>query len=103
MNFLVDAPPGVMLGQDKGTPDLMDRPPRPAHQPIITRPLAIWLGLGGLSTAIAALGTMVYAEGIGTSLETVRTLGFVTFSLEPSPPIPHPGHREKRAHPRTVA
>lgn len=81
INFLVDAPPGIRLGQDKATPGLMERKPRPANQNIITRPLAVWLGLGGLSMAIAALGVMAYFENAGASIELVRTLGFVTFSL----------------------
>ena len=36
MNFLVDAPPGAMLGQDKATPGLMQRSPRPAKESIIS-------------------------------------------------------------------
>jgi Ca2+-transporting ATPase len=81
INFLVDAPPGIRLGQDKATPGLMERKPRPASQNIIDRSLAIWLGLGGLSMAVAALGVMWYFEQMGASVEEVRTLGFVTFSL----------------------
>ena len=81
INFLVDAPPGIRLGQDAPTPGLMERKPRPASDSIITRPLAVWLGLGGLSMALAALGIMMYFEKAGAPVETVRTLGFVTFSL----------------------
>jgi P-type Ca2+ transporter type 2C len=81
INFLVDAPPGALLGQDKATPGLMERTPRPARQPIVTRSLAVWLGLGGLSMAVAALGLMALAESRGASLEAVRTVGFITFSL----------------------
>ncbi len=81
INFLVDAPPGIMLGQDKATPGLMERPPRPASQSIITPKLGVWLGLGGLSMAVAALGLMSYFEAAGASEAVVYTLGFVTFSL----------------------
>jgi Ca2+-transporting ATPase len=81
INFLVDAPPGIRLGQDEATPGLMQRKPRPAAQNIITRSLAVWLGLGGLSMAVAALGVMAYFENAGASLEVVRTLGFATFSI----------------------
>ena len=81
INFLVDVPPGIRLGQDAPTPGLMERKPRPASESIITRPLAIWLGLGGLSMALAALGIMMYFEKAGAAVEIVRTLGFVTFSL----------------------
>jgi Ca2+-transporting ATPase len=81
INFLVDAPPGMSLGQDKATPGLMDRKPRPANQGIVDRPLAVWLFLGGLSMAIVSLGVMGFFEQAGASVELVRTLGFVTFSL----------------------
>ncbi len=81
INFLVDAPPGIMLGRDKATPGLMERPPRPAHESIISRNLAGWLGLGGLSMTVATLGLMAYFENAGASEAAVYTLGFVTFSL----------------------
>jgi len=81
INFFVDAPPSMGLGQDKPTPGLMERPPRPANVSIITPTLAIWLGLGGLSMAVATLGLMAYFERAGATTEVVYTLGFVTFSL----------------------
>jgi Ca2+-transporting ATPase len=81
INFLVDVPPGMTLGQDKATPGLMERKPRPASQNIIDRSLAVWLGLGGLSMAVASLGVMWYFEQMGAAVEVIRTLGFVTFSL----------------------
>jgi magnesium-transporting ATPase (P-type) len=43
--------------------------------------LGIWLGLGGLSMAVATLGAMNYVENLGASLEAVRSVGFITFSL----------------------
>lgn len=81
INFLVDAPPGSMLGLDKATPGLMERAPRPANQSIITPKLAGWLFAGGLSMTVATLGLMSWFEQLGYSVEVVYTLGFVTFSL----------------------
>lgn len=81
INFLVDAPPGITLGRDKATPGLMERPPRPASQSIITRKLAVWLGLGGLSMAVATLAILAYFESAGYAGNVIYTLGFVTFSL----------------------
>jgi Ca2+-transporting ATPase len=81
INFLVDAPPGSMLGLDKATPGLMERSPRPANESIIGPKLAVWLGLGGLSMTVATLGLMAYFEWAGASQAVVYTLGFVTFSL----------------------
>ena len=81
INFLVDVPPSIRLGQDKATPGLMGRKPRPANQSIIDRNLAFWLGLGGLAMALSTLAVMAYFETNGWPIEAVRTLGFVTFSL----------------------
>jgi P-type Ca2+ transporter type 2C len=81
INFLVDAPPGIYLGQDMPTPGLMEHAPRPSTRSIITPKLGIWLGLGGLSMAVATLGVMNYVETLGASLEAVRSVGYITFSL----------------------
>ncbi|MCG8346935.1 MAG: cation-translocating P-type ATPase [Chloroflexales bacterium] len=81
INFFVDAPPGATLGLDKATPGLMKQSPRPANESIITRKLAVWLGLGGLSMTVVTLGLMAYFEQAGASQAVVYTLGFVTFSL----------------------
>jgi Ca2+-transporting ATPase len=80
INFLVDAPPGIALGQDKETPGLMQRKPRPANQSIISRWLAVWLGLVGFTMAASCLAAMAYFEKI-YSVEVVQTIGFITFSM----------------------
>ena len=81
INFLVDSPPGMLLGRDKATAGLMAQKPRPANESIVTRPLAVWVALGGLSMTVATLGLMAFLEGRGESLAVARTVGFVTFSL----------------------
>ena len=81
INFLVDSPPGMLLGRDKATAGLMAQKPRPADESIVTRPLAVWVALGGLSMTVATLGLMAFLEGRGESLAVARTVGFVTFSL----------------------
>jgi Ca2+-transporting ATPase len=81
INFLIDAPPGAALGMDNATPGLMEQPPRPAKQSIITPKVAGWLGVGGLSMTIATLGIMAAFEQAGAPTDVVYTLGFVTFSL----------------------
>ncbi len=81
INFLVDVPPGINLGQDSPTPGLMERKPRPSQENIVTRSLAVWLALVGLVMAASTLGLMWFFEQAGASIEIVHTLGFVTFSL----------------------
>jgi P-type Ca2+ transporter type 2C len=48
INFLVNAPFGVALGFDEETPGLMERRPRPRGESILTKPIMISCGLGGL-------------------------------------------------------
>ncbi|CAG0897392.1 unnamed protein product [Cyprideis torosa] len=81
INFLVDAPPGVMLGNDTATGDLMKEAPRDASQGIVTVRLGIWYGLGGLCMAISTLGVMAWFEARGLAVEVLYTLGFVCFTL----------------------
>ena len=53
INFLVNAPFGVALGFDEETPGLMSRRPRPRGESILTKPMMITCGLGGLYVAVA--------------------------------------------------
>ena len=37
LNLMTDGAPALALGMEKGEPDIMRRPPRPPHEPIINR------------------------------------------------------------------
>jgi P-type Ca2+ transporter type 2C len=37
LNLVTDGAPALALGMEKGDPDIMDQPPRPASEPIINR------------------------------------------------------------------
>ncbi len=41
MNLLTDGAPALALGMEKGEPGIMDRPPRPAREPIINRSMVL--------------------------------------------------------------
>ena len=86
LNLVTDGAPALALGSEKGDPDIMDYPPRPAKEPIINRTMfqgiivqtiaitattliAFWLGGGALKTASAE--ARVLSE----------TFAFVTLSL----------------------
>jgi Ca2+-transporting ATPase len=80
INFTVTVFQAVGLGYSKPREGLMAEPPRPKDQPILPRPLAIWLlavGLlmAGVTLAIIVWSSNVFGEAIG------RTMGLVTFSL----------------------
>ncbi len=39
LNLMTDGAPALALGLEQGEPDLMRRPPRPPHEPIIKKPV----------------------------------------------------------------
>ena len=70
----------IGLGYSKHAVGLMQRPPRPPSQPILSRGLIIWLASAGLLIATGTLGVINWAEHEHT-LTIARTMGVVTFSL----------------------
>ena len=70
----------IGLGYSKPAAGLMERPPRPPSQPILSRGLIIWLVSVGLVIAIGTLSVISWAEQAHT-LTIARTMGVVTFSL----------------------
>jgi Ca2+-transporting ATPase len=70
----------IGLGYSKPAEGLMERPPRPPSQPILSRGLIVWLVTVGLVMAIATLSVINWAEQEHT-LDIARTMGVVTFSL----------------------
>ena len=68
------------LGYSKPAAGLMDRPPLPPSQPILTRALIVWLAFVGLLMAIGTLGVISWADQ-AHGLAIARTMGMVTFAL----------------------
>ncbi len=80
INFTVDIFQAIGLGYGRPREGLMEEPPRPKDQPILPRPLFIWLAFVGIAMAIGTLGVIVWA--VDSFDETVaHTMGLVTFSL----------------------
>jgi P-type Ca2+ transporter type 2C len=80
MNFAVDVSLSIGLGFDSPTAGLMSRRPRAGNAPVLTRPVAIRLIVGGVAMAIATLATVAYAED-NYGLVVALTMGVVTLSL----------------------
>ena len=83
INLLTDGPPALALGVDPATPGLMNRPPRPHSEGVITR--RMWYGIFFVG-AIMAAGTLMVLdaslpggliEGSG-SLRYAQTMAFTT-------------------------
>jgi Ca2+-transporting ATPase len=70
----------VGLGYSKPAAGLMERPPLPPSQPILTRGRIVWLALVGLLMTIGTLGVTSWAEQVH-GLAIARTMGMVTFAL----------------------
>ena len=81
INFLVNAPFGVALGFDEETPGLMARRPRPRGESILTKPMMISCGLGGLYVAVANLLLIFIGKNYFGSIQIGQSIGLVAFSL----------------------
>jgi P-type Ca2+ transporter type 2C len=67
VNLVTDGPPATALGFNPPAPDLMDSPPRPSDEPIMTRWLLIRYCITGLYVGIATIGVFVQyylSEGV---------------------------------------
>lgn len=60
VNLVTDGPPATALGFNPPSPDIMDTPPRPSDEPIMTRWLLTRYCLTGLYVGIATIG--VFAQ-----------------------------------------
>lgn len=81
IHFVVNASFGFALGFDRESPGLMLRRPRPRGESVLTRPVLITVGLGGLAITVVLLGLIQLggssAEGAGTG----QSVAFTAFAL----------------------
>lgn len=82
LNLVTDVFPALALGFGRGDPEEMERPPRPASEPFLTR--AHWWGIaayGGLFTA-ATLGAFLLADSwLGLDPVGRVTVSFATIAF----------------------
>jgi Ca2+-transporting ATPase len=79
LNLLTDGAPALALGLEKGDPDIMDRAPRPAREPIVNREMQI--GMVVQTVFITAVVLIAYQIGLawGDGI-LAQTMAFVTLS-----------------------
>ena len=86
INLVTDGAPALALGIDPATPGLMNRPPRPRGEKVITR--GMWFGILLVGVVMAA-GTLLIVdaslpggviEGTGT-IRYAQTMAFTTLTL----------------------
>ncbi len=82
LNVLTDVFPALALGVGKGSPTVMDRPPRPKEESVLTR--RHWLAIGAWSVVLAAcvLGGLAWAvKGAGMETPRAVTVSFLTLGF----------------------
>ena len=84
VNIIMDGPPAMALGVDQAAPGVMDRAPRPADEPILTRRRWSAIGLAAVVMAVGTLAVFVWAPGPEAEAgvaSVAGTMGFNTFVL----------------------
>ena len=81
INFLVNAPLGVMLGMDHEAVGLMSRKPRPRDASIMTTGLLVTAGLVGLYMAVTTLALISIGTNHYHSVAVGKSMGVTVFSL----------------------
>ena len=81
LNFSVNVFQAIGLGFGKPRDGLMEQAPRPKDQPIMPRPLTIWLAVVGLVMGGGTLAVIAWATNAFGSDTVARTMGVTTFAL----------------------
>jgi len=85
VNIIMDGPPAMALGLDRGGTDVMARRPRPVDEKILTKPRWAATGLAAVTMALGTLAVLAWAPGADTAEAGVAsvagTMGFNTFVL----------------------
>ncbi|WP_433063637.1 cation-translocating P-type ATPase [Dactylosporangium sp. CS-033363] len=80
VNFSVHLSQSIGLGYGRPEPDLMDRPPRAADEPLLAGRTLAWLGVLGVVIGAITLAVIAWSDA-RHDLDTARTMGLTTFSL----------------------
>ncbi|MEU6400793.1 HAD-IC family P-type ATPase [Streptomyces cinnamoneus] len=81
IHFVVNASFGFALGFDRESPGLMRRRPRPRGESVLTRPVLVTVGLGGLAITVVLLGLITLGKTHFDSVATGQSIAFTAFAL----------------------
>ena len=79
---MTDGAPALALATEKGDPDIMNQPPRPAKEPIINKQMQV--GIVVQTIAITAVTLTAYFIGLWADpqhIEFAETMAFATLSI----------------------
>jgi Ca2+-transporting ATPase len=82
INVVTDGFPGVALAFERGERGIMGEAPRGNNAPLMDRRMWTFVVLCGLVAMTGLIGTYAYAIGQGASLETARTLLFLSLGID---------------------
>jgi Ca2+-transporting ATPase len=86
LNLITDGAPALALGTERGDPDIMKQPPRPATEPIINKRMRVEIGV----QMVAITGSTLLAYWLGLAMHpepgadfnaTAATMAFATLSF----------------------
>jgi Ca2+-transporting ATPase len=83
LNLMTDGAPALALGLEKGDPDVMRVPPRPAKEPIINRRMI--LGMITQTIALTAMVLGIYAIALDRFPAEAVTMGFAALAFAELP------------------
>ena len=79
LNLVTDGAPALALGLEKGDPDIMQRPPRPAKEPVINRDMLVGIIVISLVDTFAVLAAFILAlYRFPGHVEAAQTVAFAT-------------------------
>jgi Ca2+-transporting ATPase len=86
LNLITDGAPALALGMEKGDPDVMDQPPRPADEPIINRSMRLGITVQTIAITAVTLGAYMLGRWMhplphGQFNTVAATMAFTTLSF----------------------
>jgi Ca2+-transporting ATPase len=82
LNLVTDGAPALALSQEKGDPDVMDRPPRPVNEPVINRDMVGGIVVQTIAITVAILSA--FAIGLNWypgDVIRAQTMAFATLAI----------------------
>jgi len=80
LNLLTDGAPALALGLEKGDPDIMEQPPRPAREPIINRFMLAGIVVQTIAITAVVLTSYYIGARVWGSSSLAQTMAFMTLS-----------------------
>jgi P-type Ca2+ transporter type 2C len=81
INLVTDGLPALALGVEPPEPDIMRRPPRPPHEPVITRRGGQLILSHGALMAMVGVVAFAFTYGRGEDIHRARTAAFCTLAM----------------------